>query len=398
MAEYGAMWSVRPVPGPWLFPGRYPTRCVAEPAVRSAVSAHKSPIEPLRGKIVCQSGAGREVRVSAAEAASALVLGQAICFIPEMLRYPNCGGPSRRRSALKGIRPMFGSVRRAAALAVVFAVLVPSPAPAAGDGDKDEKRDDPVVAIVDGAPIQRSDVEEARGRLPARMRQLPLQAVFDLLLDSLINTKLVAGQAREQGLHEEEKIKRQMARIEDQILERAFLVRYIKERVTEDALQERYEKLVAETKDKEEISARHILVETEGQASEIIADLKKGEDFAELAKKRSTGPSASAGGDLGFFSTDQMVPEFAKAAFDLDTGEFTETPVKTRFGWHVIKVEDRRAATPPAVEEVSESLRAEISRETGAAYIQGLRETADVQRFNPDGSPLADVGTAPAPK
>ncbi len=291
---------------------------------------------------------------------------------------------------------MFVSVRRAAALAAVLAVLVPSPAPAAED--KDAKRDDPVVAIVNGAPIQRSDVEEARGRLPAEMSQVPFQAVFELLLDSLINTKLVAGQAREQGLHEEEKIERQMARIEDQILERAFLIRYIEERVTEDALQERYEKLVEETKDKEEISARHILVETEGKAGEIIADLKKGDDFAELAKKQSTGPSASGGGDLGFFSADQMVPEFAKAAFALDKGQFTETPVKTQFGWHVIKVEDRRAAKPPAVEEVSETLRADLSREIGSAYIQGLRDKADVQRFNPDGSPLKDGGKAQAPK
>ncbi len=291
---------------------------------------------------------------------------------------------------------MFGSICRAAALAVVFAVLVPSPAPAAED--KDEKSDDPVVAIVNGASIQRSDVEEARGRLPAQMRQVPLQVVFGLLLDSLINTKLVAGQAREQGLHEEEEIKRRMASIEDQILERALMIRHIEERVTEDALQERYEKLVEETKDKEEISARHILVETEGKAGEIIADLKKGEDFAELAKKRSTGPSASVGGDLGFFSADQMVPEFAKAAFALDKGQFTETPVKTQFGWHVIKVEDRRAAKPPAVEEVSETLRADLAREIGSAYIQGLREKADVQRFNPDGSPLEDGGKAQAPQ
>lgn len=291
---------------------------------------------------------------------------------------------------------MFGSVCRAAALAVVCAVLLPSPAPAAED--KDEKSDDPVVAIVDGAPIQRSDVVEARGRLPAQMRQLPLQVVFELLLDSLINTKLVAEQAREQGLHEEEKIKRQMARIEDQILERAFLIRYIEKRVTEDVLQERYKKLVEETNDKEEISARHILVETEGKAREIIADLKKGEDFAELAEKRSTGPSASSGGDLGFFSADQMMPEFAEAAFALDKGEFTETPVKTQFGWHVIKVEDRRTAKVPAVEEVSESLRADLAREIGAAYIQGLREKVDVQRFKPDGSPLEDDGKAQAPQ
>ncbi len=291
---------------------------------------------------------------------------------------------------------MFGSICRAAVLAVVFAVSVSSPAPAAED--KDEKRDDPVVAIVNGAPIQRSDVEEARGRLPAEMRQVPLQMVFGLLLDSLINTKLVAGQAREQGLHEEEGIKRRMTRIEDQILERALLLSYIEERVTEDALQERYKKLVEESKDKEEISARHILVETEGKAMEVIADLKKGEDFAELAKKQSTGPSASGGGDLGFFSADQMVPEFAKAAFALDKGQFTDTPVKTQFGWHVIKVEDRRAAKPPAVEKVSETLRNDLAREIGTAYIQGLRKKADVQRFKPDGSPLEDGGKAQTPK
>ena len=365
-------------------------------AVAGAVSAHKPTMESPIGKIADQSGVGCGVRVSAAKAVAALVLGQTICFIPETLRSPYCRGPSRRRSALKGIRPMFGSVCRALALAVVFAVLLPSPAPAAED--KDEKRDDPVVAIVNGAPIQRSDVEEARGRLPARMRQLPMQVVFGLLVDSLINTKLLAAQAREQGLHEEAEVKRRLTRTEDQILERTFLVRYIDERVTEGALQERYKKLVEETKDKEEVSARHILVETEGKAREVIAELKKGEDFAELAKKRSAGPSASGGGDLGFFSVDQMVPEFAKAAFALDKGQFTETPVKTQFGWHVIKVEDRRATKPPAVEDVTESLRADLAREIGAVYIQGLREKADVQRFKPDGSPLEDGGKAKAPQ
>ncbi len=291
---------------------------------------------------------------------------------------------------------MFRSVCRAAALALVFAVSVPSPAPAAED--KDDTPDDPVVAIVNGAPIHRSDVEEARGRLPNQFRQIAFQAVFDVLVSSLINTKLVAEKAREQGLHEDDEVKSQMARIEDQILERVFLARYIDGRVTEDVLQERYKKLVEETKDKEEIQARHILVETEGRAREIIADLKKGEDFAALAKKRSTGPSASNGGDLGFFSADQMVPEFAEAAFALDKGQFTETPVQTQFGWHVIKVEDRRDTAPPTVEDVAEAMRADLAREIGTAYIQGLRKEADVQRFNPDGSPLKDGGKTQAPQ
>ncbi len=291
---------------------------------------------------------------------------------------------------------MFLSVCRAATVAVVLAVSVPSPAPAAED--KDEKPDDPVVAIVNGAPIHRSDVEEARSRLPDQFRQVPLEAVFGLLLNSLINTKLVAGKAREQGLHEEEDIKRRMARIEDQILERVFLFRYMEAQVTEDALQERYKKLVEETKSKEEVWARHILAETEAKAKEIIADLKKGEDFAELAKKRSTGPSASKGGDLGYFSADEMVPAFAEAAFALEKGQFTETPVQTEFGWHVIKAEDRRAAEPPTVEEVTESLRADLSREIATAYIQGLREEAEIQRLNPDGSPVEDGGEKQTPQ
>jgi peptidyl-prolyl cis-trans isomerase C len=119
----------------------------------------------------------------------------------------------------------------------------------------------------------------------------------------------------------------------------------------------RYDKEVAATPPEEEISARHILVETEEEAKALITELDAGKDFAELAKEKSTGPSAGQGGDLGFFTKGRMVPEFEAAAFEITPGEYGKEPVKTQFGWHVIKVEERRETAPPAFEEVADQVR-----------------------------------------
>jgi peptidyl-prolyl cis-trans isomerase C len=135
-------------------------------------------------------------------------------------------------------------------------------------------------------------------------------------------------------------------------------------------------------------------LETKAQAREVIKELEGGADFAELAKTRSTGPSASKGGDLDFFAEGQMVPAFSKAAFALNKGEMTTDPVQTQFGWHVIKVEDRRTLQPLPRAQVEDQLRMALSREMGTAYLQKLRQTATVQRFNLDGSPMTSGAPA----
>ena len=136
------------------------------------------------------------------------------------------------------------------------------------------------------------------------------------------------------------------------------------------------------------MSARHILVEKEDDAKAIIAALDKGADFATLAKEKSTDPAKDNGGDLGFFSREDMVPEFADAAFKLQKGEYTKTPVHSQFGWHVIKVEDRRTAAPPSFEDSKQQLTNELAREVIGAKIKDLRSGAKIEMFALDGSPL----------
>ena len=189
--------------------------------------------------------------------------------------------------------------------------------------------EDPIVAIVNQVKILRSELEDARMRLPDRLRNVPLQSVYGMLVNSLVNTKLVAAEARKINLQNDERVRKRISRIEDQILERAFLETYIESRITEKLLAEHYEKLIVANSSKEEIQARHILLEKEAEAYEVIKELQKGGDFAELAKKHSTGPSASKGGNLGYFAEGQMVPAFSKAAFSLKKGEITTVPVQT---------------------------------------------------------------------
>lgn len=253
---------------------------------------------------------------------------------------------------------------------------------------------DVVVATVNGAKIYLSEVDESRDSLPDRYRKLPPQTVFGLLVNSLIDSKLAAVEARREGLHETAEVKRRLARIEEQILERALLVRRITKGISEEALQERYRALAAKTEGQEQMQARHILVETEARAKALIAEIKDGGDFAELAKRGSIGPSAAKGGDLGYFARGDMLAEFSDAAFKLADGEITDEPVRTQYGWHVIKVVARRAAVAPAFAAVADQLRNELSREIGAGVMKELRSAATIERFKPDGSPLqADAKT-----
>ena len=194
------------------------------------------------------------------------------------------------------------------------------------------------------------------------------------------------AQARREGFDKLPEIVQRLARIEDQILQRAYLEKQIEEGMTEEALKAGYEKFVAESKGGEEVRASHILVETEGQAKEIVSELAGGADFVELAKAKSIGPTSDKGGDLGFFKRDGMLAEFSDAAFALNDGEITPTPVRTQYGWHVIKVVERRQARPPMFEEVEGEVRNRVTRDIGLEVMKTLRAAAEIKRFGPDGS------------
>jgi peptidyl-prolyl cis-trans isomerase C len=247
---------------------------------------------------------------------------------------------------------------------------------------------DQVVGIVDGDEIRKFEVEMLYQGLPQQFRQLPRQILYAQLLDRLVQRKLAARAARQAGLNDDVEVKRRMAFLGDSVLQERFLLLRIKATLTDARLRAAYEKMTAGLPAGEEVRASHILMKTEEAAKAVIAELAAGADFAATAKARSTGPSASNGGDLGFFGKDQMVKEFAAAAFALETGAITQTPVKTQFGWHVIKLEERRQAPPPSFEESLDKLRDAEARLVVDELNMTLRENADIKLFNPDGSDL----------
>ena len=244
---------------------------------------------------------------------------------------------------------------------------------------------DPVVAVVNGFEFHMSDVQEARQKLPPKAKQYPISTVFKFLLNNLVNTHLVASAARKKGLHKQAKIVAQVSRIENQILYQAYLAGRVSKAVTEEALKASYDSYLKTNIVSEEIRARHILVQTREKAIEVIDRLNKGEDFAALAKSVSTGPSGKQGGDLGYFTAEKMVPAFSQAAFQTRPDSFTEKPVKTQFGWHIIKVEDKRIIKPKLFSEARGQLRQTIAKQIASDVITELRKSADVKTFGPEG-------------
>jgi peptidyl-prolyl cis-trans isomerase C len=187
-----------------------------------------------------------------------------------------------------------------------------------------------------------------------------------------------------------------VARFEDRTITQVYLSRLVKAAVTDDALHAKFEQLMKDYKGQDEVHARHILLDKEADAKAVIAQLDKGADFAKLADQKSKEKNNN-GGDLGWFTHDKMVPEFADAAFALKKGEYTKTPVKTQFGWHVIKLEDRRTAAAPTFEEKKAELSQQIEGQVIDKTLADLKAKAKITEFNLDGSPLPAGATAPVP-
>ncbi|WP_291295152.1 peptidylprolyl isomerase [Elioraea sp.] len=256
---------------------------------------------------------------------------------------------------------------------------------------------DPVVARIDGTPILLSEVEEAARALPEQFRAMPPMMLFPLLIDQMISQRVLADAARKANLQNSPEVRARVRQAEEEALQQAFLAREIGPLMSEEALRARYQRDIASQPAEAQVRARHILVQTETDARGVITALQGGADFATLARERSRGPGAAEGGDLGFFKKEEMPDAFAEAAFALQPGQITTTPVRTQFGWHVIKVEERREEPRPSFEEAEEGIRRSVIEEAATSVVDKLRAAATVQRFNIDGSPMATPPAAPTP-
>lgn len=232
------------------------------------------------------------------------------------------------------------------------------------------------VASVNGQYISKSSLEALEKEISQRSRGQHFPK--EKLLDELIQRELLVQDATKKQLDQTSEFNEQLATIKQSLLSQASVQNYLKKNEVTDAdLRTEYDsKMVAAG---EEYKARHILVKSEDEAKAIIEELKKGADFVELAKKKSTGPSGPKGGDLGWFSPASMVPPFSEAVVALEDNKFTTEAVKTQFGYHIILREGSRAKTPPSFDSVKEKIRPALQREKVQSFLTGLRDQAKVE-------------------
>src|ERR1700752_4494743 len=267
----------------------------------------------------------------------------------------------------------------------------------------------PVLAKVNGSEIRQSDIALAEEELGPSLAQMDPSTKKENVLAFLIDMKIVAKAAEDKKIEDRDDFKARLAFARNRLLMDNLLAAEGKAATTQEAMKKVYDEAAKQIEGEQEVHARHILVENEDEAKAIAAELKKGADFAELAKKKSKDPGASDGGDLGFFTKDQMVPEFSAVAFTLEPGKISD-PVKSQFGWHVIKVEEKRNRKAPDFEQVKAQIETYVTRKAQADYVAKLRETAKVERMDkpeeaakpdaakPDAMKPADAKMAPAKK
>jgi peptidyl-prolyl cis-trans isomerase C len=239
----------------------------------------------------------------------------------------------------------------------------------------------PVLAKVNGAEIRQSDVALAEEELGPSLAQMDPATKKDNVLSFLIDMKIVSKAAEDKKVENSEEFKKRLAFTRNRLLMDSLLANEGKAATTDEAMKKVYEDASKQISGEQEVHARHILVESEDDAKAIAEELKKGADFAELAKKKSKDPGASDGGDLGFFTKDQRVPEFSNVAFAMEPGKISD-PVKSQFGWHIIKVEEKRNRKAPDFEQVRSQIETYVTRKAQADYVAKLREAAKVERMD----------------
>src|SRR6202158_6334200 len=252
----------------------------------------------------------------------------------------------------------------------------------------------PVLAKVNGAEIRQSDLTLAEEELGPSLAQMDPATKKENVLAFLIDMKIVAKAAEDKKVENNEDFKKRLAVTRNRLLMDSLLATEGKAATTDEAMKKVYEDASKQITGEQEVHARHILVETEDEAKVVADELKKGADFAELAKKKSKDPGASDGGDLGFFTKEQMVPEFSTVAFALEPGKISD-PVKSQFGWHIIKVEEKRSRKAPEFEQVKGQIETYVTRKAQAEYVAKLREAAKVERMDkPDETAKTDAKPA----
>lgn len=275
--------------------------------------------------------------------------------------------------------------------------------------EKNFTGDDKVVLKIDGKDVMKSDVYALASEVAPGVPAQAMAQLYPMFIEQYINVALMNKAAEKENIASTDEVRGQLAIARDQIVRAAYLKKVFDSAITEDQLKQAYDVKFVKPGPQEEVRARHILVETEQQAKDLIAKLNGGASFETLAKENSKDGTAQRGGDLGYFKKADMVKEFADAAFAMTKGQTSKTPVRTQFGWHVIKLEDKREGKVPTFEEAKPSLEQEVRQAVLEGKLKEMREQAKVEIVDKDlekkpegGAPAVDpaaaapAGAAPA--
>lgn len=259
---------------------------------------------------------------------------------------------------------------------------------------KDETKNtkENVIAVVDGQKIVTSDLANIQKALPKQLLQAAKdkKKLFSALRNQLVDIKVLIAAAKKAELDKIPEVKAAIDQAVEQVIVQAFVGQEMKKVIDDKVIKEKYDQYVKEfPKGKEEVKVRHILVKDETIANKVIKELDGNGDFLKLARDYSIDKaSAAEGGDLGYLSDADMVPPaFFKAAMALKAGEYTKKGIKTDFGWHILKVDDRRKSKPKTLEEKKEELFSKAYEESMTTLIKGLREKAKIEVFDEKGNP-----------
>ena len=252
---------------------------------------------------------------------------------------------------------------------------------------------DPVIARANGVDIHASEIAYAEEEIGGNIANMPPEQKRDYLINYLADVVLLSQAADQQKLADRPDVKRRLAFDHNRLLMESLLQGVGRAAVSEEAERKVYDEAVKQMTNEQEVRARHILVPTEDEAKAILAELKKGADFATLAKEKSKDPGAAEGGDLGYFTKEQMVPEFAEVAFKLDKGQISD-PVKTQFGWHIIQVEDKRTKPTPTFEQVKAQIDNYIAHRAQSEMVEKLRSASNVERLDKPAGPDTSLNPA----
>ncbi|HAU29756.1 MAG TPA: peptidylprolyl isomerase [Rhodospirillaceae bacterium] len=239
---------------------------------------------------------------------------------------------------------------------------------------------DAIVARVNGKDIHESDMTNLMAMMGPRVQGVPADMLRPMLIQQLVNMQVIDDQMKDAKLDKDPEVISIMERARQDIMRSIFIRRAAETRITDAMLKEKYGQMKEEGK---QVHARHILVKDEKEAKDIIVALEKGEDFAKLAAAHSMDGTKDRGGDLGFFSKNMMVPEFAEAAFALKDKTFTKKPVKTQFGYHVIEVLERKETDLPSFDEIKDDLKGSLIQDEGGKVLEDLKAKAKVEILDP---------------